>query len=52
MNVLLDSRTTANFISDVMANALNLKITSDVDFQDLTLQMGHKYRLHDISSSQ
>ena len=35
--VLLDSGMIGNFISDAMATALKLKITSDVDFQDLVL---------------
>ena len=42
MKVLLDSGATGNFISDAMATALKLKITSDVDFQDLTLADGSK----------
>ena len=42
MKVLLDSGTTGNFISDAMATVLKLKITSDVDFQDLTLADGSK----------
>ena len=42
MKVLLDSGATGNFILDAMATALKLKITSDVDFQDLTLANGSK----------
>ena len=42
VKVLLDSGTTSNFISDAMAIALKLKITLDVDFQDLTLVDGSK----------
>ena len=42
VKVFLDSGMTGNFISDAMAAALKLKITSDVDFQDLTLADGSK----------
>ena len=42
VKVLLDSGATGNFISDAMAIALKLKITSDVDFQDLMLTDGSK----------
>ena len=42
VKVLLDSGTIGNFVSDAMATALKLKITSDVDFQDLTLADGSK----------
>ena len=42
MKVLLDSGTSGNSISDAMATALKLKITSNVDFQDLTLAYGSK----------
>ena len=40
VKVLLDLGTTGNFISDAMATALKLKVTSDVDFQDLMLPDG------------
>ena len=40
MKVLLDLGVSGNFISYAMATALKLKITSDVDFQDLTLADG------------
>ena len=42
VKVLLDLGATCNFILDAMATALKLKITSDVDFQDLTLANGSK----------
>ena len=42
VKVLLDSGTTGNFISYAMATVLKLKITSNVDFQDLTLADGSK----------
>ena len=42
MKVLLDSGTTGNFISDAMATVLKLKLTSDVNFQDLVLADGSK----------
>ena len=42
LKVLLNSGTTSNFISDSKAIVLKLKITSDVDFQDLTLADGSK----------
>ena len=40
VEVLLDSGATGNFVLDAMATALKLKITSGVDFQDLTLADG------------
>ena len=42
MKVLLDSGMMGNFVSDAMATALKLKITSNVNFQDLTLADGSK----------
>ena len=42
MKVLLDLGVTGNFISYAMVVALKLKITLDVDFQDLTLADGSK----------
>ena len=46
VKVLLDSGATGNFISDAMAIALKLKITSDVDFQDLTLADGSQVEMY------
>ena len=40
VKVLLDSGATGNFISDAMVIVLNSKITSDLDFQDLTMAHG------------
>ena len=40
MKLLLDSGVIGNFISDMMATTLELKIISNMDFQDLTLANG------------
>ena len=40
MKVLLHLGATDNFISDAMGTTLKLKITLDMDFQDLTLADG------------